>query len=194
MAAKPVPFKAVIAAYRGQLPPSNPDPAHWKIQLIHKILDDWAVHPACESIWKKIAPRWKGPPALLIASVIRVRIRLEEADRRVKDWPDLEGKIVIRTMRHLREGAHRNIARENLAEHAATFKESRDKLFGRKLADGPRVYFMAALVAGFKERMGKPFNEEVAHLTEIAFDLNTVTVDMVRSASKTGLFDPQNSV
>jgi hypothetical protein len=174
-------FRDTIAAFRATFQPTEEQAAHWKGRLTFEVLDNWARHPQCEQIWGKLGSGLAIPPAALIATVLFHRFVAEEAAIRIRAWPALEKKLDARAKRHIRDKTRRQLEHESAL--AATFTETRDRMFGRKVASGPRKRFMVGLTAKFKERSGQPFNEEVAYLTEIAFG-GEVTVDMVRGTSK----------
>ena len=183
-------FKSTIAAYRKQLIAANPPhDAHY--HLVTGILDRWERHPDVEAIWDKI--KLTLPAEIFILGVLQAGRVAENLDRLVHELPDVEKKSVSRIKRFLTGRKFGQIIR--LTAWLNDVLEGRKRLLSRKTETAARTHFMVTLRDYFSVQFGQPFDDVVATLTNIVFDLqpraiglpreNTeVTADHVRDAER----------
>jgi hypothetical protein len=186
-------FPDQLAAYRKALLDGAPDDRGRK--LITSTLDNWGDHPDAEEIWRKITTALnanKAPPmpaSLFIATIIRMRVECE----RLRAWiePFRPGAERLPGTERLRPGMSHALALTSKAKKeadrewrsdeslaiSATAKriaakgaeENLTAVLGRKKTRAPQRRFMLTLRDWFIDNCGKPFNEIVATLAEIAF-------------------------
>jgi hypothetical protein len=183
-------FKSNIVTYRDCLVEGNPPhDAHYRVVM--GILDRWERHPEVEAIWDKIKP--SVPPEIFILGILQAGRVAEKVDRLVHELPSAEKKSVSRVKRFLTEKQFRPASRLMALLHDV--REGRKRLLSRKTETAARTHFMVTLRDYFSVQFGQPFDDVVATLTNIVFDLQPraiglprehteVTADHVRDAER----------
>ena len=179
-------FRAALAAYRRAIVEKLP--AGPELKPILKVLKRWDEHAGVETIWKTIteAQIASGLPPLEPAEFIEwlafTRAVYEKHSDVIEQTPDVTAKLRAQADRDWKglEEWPRAIARRAAVEaHLA----SMDKILGRKKAGAPRQRFMRMLRDTFLANCGRPLNDVVAMLTEIAFGPDT-SADAVKNMRK----------
>jgi hypothetical protein len=176
-------FRNAIAAYRKAIisdPRRGPG-----FGIVVGILDRLNDQTDIEDIWNKMKPRLPNVPAaagLFITGIIKARLHAEAVDQLVEELPVVERKSVSRTKGFLAKKQFEAAAIE--MSMIGTVSEGRKRLFSRKSESAAQVNFMVALRSYFADECGQPFDDVVATLTNIAFNINWVTADHVRDAGR----------
>jgi hypothetical protein len=178
-----VTFRSELAAFRGRLTSlDDPSPARTarernlkrNLKLALQALNRLERrHRDVETIFQTIRPMLPAerPAAGFIAALIANHahadgIRIARDGRR-----DVER--VVRRDTKLKERLDDRLQLERSL--LGDLRESARRLLGREQQTRPRNYFMAEMQRWFKEQCGQPFDEIVASLTNIVFDLRAPT-------------------
>jgi hypothetical protein len=178
-------FKSEITAYRRTVLDGAP-PSKGR-DLVSAVLDRWQEHPDTERIWNDInggsvANKTAPVPALLfIAWLVRTRMEYERLANVIAKTSDVYLAVRQQAERDWKAGHVWDAAQKRtlVEKHA----KDMDAALGRKKTGAPKQHFMRLLRDMFIENCGKPLNEAVAVLTEIAFD-DPVTTDAARKARR----------
>lgn len=149
-------------------------------KLTHKVVNRWKKHPDRETIWTAVRPllRVELTPSGFIDEVVLSRIDAEELTIIVSEAAKLEKKTVTRTIRQSREKKYFQAVAELTL--LGKFKEQRARVLGREKT-GPRVWFMKRWSALLLQWCGKPLDDVVRVITEIAFG-EPISTDAVKHA------------
>jgi hypothetical protein len=190
-------FRADLATYRLSLlneqsrTPNNNGAgraAHAALAQAIAIVDRWKQHDKAESMWRQIVgnapPGFAMTPIDVAARVVQYRFYADQIARGIKLAPTVERKMRARVKRYNNENTPEALAA--LIYESAIRLQTKD-LRARNLRRGknaPRTWFMAQWSDHFSQCFGRPLDDVVRFLTEIAFDDLNVTPDMVRNARR----------
>ncbi len=190
-------FRADLATYRLSLldeqsrTPNNNGTgraAHAALAQAIAIVDRWKQHDEAESIWRDIIgnapPGFAMTPIDVAARVVQYRFYADQMARGIKLAPTVERKMRALSKRHIDEDTPE--ANEAIAFERSV-RSNTQRLRARNLRRGknaPRTWFMAQWSEHFSQCFGRPLDDVVRFLTEIAFDDPNVTPDMVRNARR----------
>lgn len=183
-------FKNEIAACRKQIVGNR-----WEDRLAQKVLNDLERHPEVETMWNalaKILPE-NYPAREFILDVLASRVRAEKLKPVVLQLSAIEAKTLARNKRHLKKKNYRQAVHE--IGMLAQIRDGRDHILSRESKTAARTYFMEGWGKKFKQLCGQPFDNIVALLTNITFDLRAkelglpderteVTAEAARGARK----------
>src|SRR5262249_21033720 len=176
-------FKDIIAAYRKHAFAGKPTRGI-EYRIAMRILNRMEKHDL-EALWNTVRPRLPQVPeaaGLFITGIIKARIHAERVDHLVNELPAREKKTVLRTKEFLTKKQFQAAAIE--MSMVGTVSEGRKRLFSRKSESAAQVDFMVALRSYFADECGQPFDDVVATLTNIAFNIDRITADHVRDAAR----------
>ena len=174
-------FKREIAAYRQKLIKERAD--YPRLVLALHVLERWSDHGAIEAIWETVNERLPAEAVptgeQFIDLVLQRWDRALAVNERVPRISDIETK----TRRQIRDRLHKRQYGQvaQLAGWLDKIHQKRARLLGREGTG--QTQFMKAWSESFQKLSGKPLDETVASLTEIAFG-GEVTIDMVRRARR----------
>jgi hypothetical protein len=177
-------FLSDLRAYHDHLTKKNQ--LDWKDKIALELVQRWLERDDAEEIWRNLKSALPADleikPVQFAEEVIGRRILAERAAEIVHSGGGLVEDVKRRLKHHL--------AKDDIAKvHAISgvlksFQERRGRALARqKGAD--QTWFMWQWSEAFKMVCGRPLDELVAALTEIAFDLEDVGVDHVRGAQRT---------
>jgi hypothetical protein len=171
------PFRAALVAYRRTIvEKQSPGPER---ELVLQVLKRWDDAGATEEIWKAItdASLANGMPppeaAEFIEWLISTRLTYEKLSHVIEQTPAVTTRLRVQVEREWRGPV--NVWPGAAGKRAAVeAHEARmDAVLGRKKAGAPRKRFMKLLRDAFIANCGRPLNNVVAALTEIAFGPDT---------------------
>ena len=181
-------FRGDLAAYHRQLVDIKkamagcPDP---RTDIAIGIVDRWLEHPEAESIWSELrscSPAFQMTPAEFAEGVINRRLLAERVAQIQRDGP--------RLVQNVKKKLKYSLAKSDIATVAANsapladFIARRPRVFAReKGAD--RTWFMWQCAEDFRSLCGKPLDNVVRVLAQIAFDWKDAGIDHVRGAQRT---------
>jgi hypothetical protein len=135
-----------------------------------------------EAIWNMISSKAAIDPQQFIGIVVWRRAEAETHKTILHLEPKIRAKILARRNFHADNRDYSSLKDEN--ELWLTFKNSRERIFSRDAKTAHRVVFERSWRDKFKELCGRPLDEAVAFLTQVAFDIKDVTAEAVRSTGK----------
>jgi hypothetical protein len=172
-------FKSEIAEYRRALGRVDSDTEGL---LMVAVLDRWEDHGSVETLWRKITAIHPGPPAQsFIGWLLDTRIMCERLREVVEKSPEVVAKVRAQAEKDWKTGSFEAAAWKR--RKAENFVERADQELGRKKGDAPRQRFMRLASEMFIQNCGRPLDDVVASLTDIAFG-DPVTTDAVRDARR----------
>ena len=171
-------FRKNFEAYAEQA--SEEQKAHFKYRLTLEILDRWDAAGDCEKIWKMLGPKLKIPPSLFIGQIIFGRTNAEEFAIRLREWPELEAKVVAMEKRHVLNKNPEGL--EEIIPLHAGFNRAR-ATYSQKTATAPRQDFIIQLSRAIEMRCGSTHDGAVALLAQIVFN-ERISAETVRKARK----------
>jgi hypothetical protein len=162
-------------------------PALGKRELAFAVLDRWMDHGQRDDIWTDItSSSIANSTAPVSASefiewIVFTRLGYEQLGDVIKQVPDVYSKLRTQAERDWKADdiCHAFVKRKAVKDHAARM----DVVLGRKKAGAPRMRFMRMLSDTFIANCGRPLDNVVRALTEIAFDTEE-TLPKVRGAAK----------
>jgi hypothetical protein len=181
-------FLSELSAYREALLKDNSDLKGRA--LIEAVLDRWRDRADAEKIWEKITTALVAnktqPPAaaLFIAWLLQTRIRYEWLDAQTKHAPIITSDLRNKAAQEWKSGDPISAAFHRIGAQAyADWSQQAGVTLSRKKAKALQKRFISTLRESFIANCGKPLNEVVTTLTQIAFG-GDVDIQDVRDALK----------
>jgi hypothetical protein len=180
-------YQRELTTRRQSLPPNYTDLRDYDIAI--GILDRWikrTKNDGTDWVWTKLQAHLPAgfiiTPIQLAEHVIEWRLAALRAAVIVHDGPGLVDKAKGR-WKHLANKEDIDAAID-VGVPLARYIKQRPSVLGRE-AGADRTWFIGQWAGFFKTVCGKPLNDVVGVLTEIAFDTDQVSLDDVKNAQRT---------
>jgi len=178
-------FKSALVAYQQQ---ALKDAAGPERDLIAAVIDRWLEHRdrEIETIWHKIVEasdaNGKERPVAegFIDWFLMTCLVCERLSDTIAEAPAVYSALRVQAERDWKQERVSKAANTRIIVKAHARKM--DDVLGRKKKEAPRVRFMRMVREMFIENCGKPLNDVVAVLTEVAFG-QPVTTDAVKKGN-----------
>jgi hypothetical protein len=181
-------FRSELAAYQRQLveiTKAMDGCADPRSEIAIGIVDRWLDHPEAEGIWSELrscSPAFQMTPAEFACGVISRRLLAERVAEIQRDGPSVVQNVKRKLKHALAKSDTGTLVAGSVPLH--DFVTRRPRVFAReKGAD--RTWFMWQCAEDFRSLCGKPLDNVVRVLAQIAFDWNEASLDHVRGAQRT---------
>jgi hypothetical protein len=177
-------YQRELTARRKALPPNYTDLRDYDIAI--GIVDRWIKRDDADNVWNELQAHLSVgfvlTPVQLAEQVIEKRLDALRAAVIVHETTGL----VDNAKRRLKHAANKEDidAVIDISVTLKRFTNRRPRVLGRQ-AGADRTWFIWQWAGFFKTICGKPLNNVVGVLTEIAFDIKDVTIDDVKNAQRT---------
>jgi hypothetical protein len=178
-------FRDELRIYYDQLKNLKQKP-DWRDKLAFGLIDRWLKRDDAEQIWRDLKSAlpasFEITPAQFVYQVAQRRIQAKRAAEIVREGPRLVQDVKKRLKHDLAKSKIEAV--HDISGELKRFQVHRARDLGRQQG-ADRTWFMWSWSETFRMVCGRPLDELVAALTEIAFDLKDIGVDHVRTALRT---------
>jgi hypothetical protein len=165
-------FKAELEEYKEWVATWSLAPVdQWQQKLALVVIDNWRKSASVESIWTKLTTElqpddlWR--PKEFITLVLQRRFLAEQVLQSVKEAPKVESAIDRQWKRHWRDGKYFVAAGERT--ELDKFLVQKKRVLGRDQVAAASKLFIKGWSEKFMALCGKPLDEVVRVMTEVAF-------------------------